>query len=279
MSRWIRTARTAFWLGWQIESNWTEPFLFLVYAVARPLGGALILVFMVHVVTRAGAGPVLWYLVVGSAFWPFVLNGLQGTAWAVISDREHWRTLKYIYTAPIPYQAYLVGRALAQMVAASAAMAVTLGLGVVALGLPLSLGAIAWTPLALAMLAGTISTVVIGLTLVALALSISGDAWRMPEGVAAALYLISGVIFPVTVLPHALGLVAQSIPLSWWLESLRRSVVPGVLPQSFPGLSDGEVLLRLLATSAIWLVVGLVVFRAGLHRALQLGILDRESAY
>ena len=25
------------WLGWQIESNWADPFMFVVYAVMRPL--------------------------------------------------------------------------------------------------------------------------------------------------------------------------------------------------------------------------------------------------
>src|SRR5262245_3549694 len=29
--------RTAAWLGWQIESNWAAPFLFIVYAVLRPM--------------------------------------------------------------------------------------------------------------------------------------------------------------------------------------------------------------------------------------------------
>src|SRR5207245_378590 len=35
-----------FWLGWKIESNWTDAFRFLTYQIARPDGGALLLVFM-----------------------------------------------------------------------------------------------------------------------------------------------------------------------------------------------------------------------------------------
>ncbi len=37
-------------LGWAIESNWTDPFLFAVYAVARPVGAALVLVAIVWLV-------------------------------------------------------------------------------------------------------------------------------------------------------------------------------------------------------------------------------------
>ncbi|MDO9129565.1 MAG: hypothetical protein Q7U34_06835, partial [Anaerolineales bacterium] len=39
-----RSFRIATWLGWQIESNWTDPFLFAVYSIVKPLAGASILV-------------------------------------------------------------------------------------------------------------------------------------------------------------------------------------------------------------------------------------------
>ena len=39
--RFWHSFRMAAWLGWQIESNWTDPFLFAVYAVARPVGAVL----------------------------------------------------------------------------------------------------------------------------------------------------------------------------------------------------------------------------------------------
>ena len=35
-----RSFRMAAWLGWQIESNWTDPFLFAVYSIVKPLAGA-----------------------------------------------------------------------------------------------------------------------------------------------------------------------------------------------------------------------------------------------
>ncbi len=41
-----RSFRIAAWLGWQIESNWADPFLFAVYSLVKPLAGAAILVVM-----------------------------------------------------------------------------------------------------------------------------------------------------------------------------------------------------------------------------------------
>ncbi|MEN9564663.1 MAG: hypothetical protein RIR73_2907, partial [Chloroflexota bacterium] len=32
-----RSFRMAAWLGWVIESNWTDPFLFAVYSIVKPI--------------------------------------------------------------------------------------------------------------------------------------------------------------------------------------------------------------------------------------------------
>src|SRR3989337_3927367 len=89
---WWRVVRVSYWLGWQIESNWTDPLLFFIYSVARPLGGVLILVFMYFVVASGGRGPVLGVFVVGTALWPVVVRRMMGTAWGHIADREHFKT-------------------------------------------------------------------------------------------------------------------------------------------------------------------------------------------
>jgi hypothetical protein len=44
--------RIAAWLGWQIESNWTDPFLFAVYSLVKPLASVMILVVMYGVITK-----------------------------------------------------------------------------------------------------------------------------------------------------------------------------------------------------------------------------------
>ena len=45
---------TATRLGWQMEANWTDPILFLIYSVAKPLASALILVVMLDVISGGG---------------------------------------------------------------------------------------------------------------------------------------------------------------------------------------------------------------------------------
>lgn len=276
---WWRTLRVAYWLGWQVESNWTDPFLFFVYSIARPLGSILILVFMYYVVARASAAAMLGFFVVGTACWPFVVQGMMGTAWSLISDREQWKTLRYVYTSPIPFRAYLIGRALAQSTTAASAAVVTLVVGRWVLGAPLHVATIHFPYTLVAFALGIASVLALGLMVVSAALLISGEAWRMPEGVGAALYLLCGAVFPVGVLPPALRTLAQGVPLTWWLEAMRRGLLPQGAITSFPQLTDRQVLGWLAVLAAVWMVLAWTTFTLAERRARTRGVLDRESAF
>ena len=110
----LRSFRLAAWLGWQIQSNWTDPFLFAVYSVIKPVAGASILVVMYGVITRgAFESPLFAYIFLGNAFYIYVGSVMTGISWAVIEDREHYKTIKYIYIAPIHFPFYLIGRGVA----------------------------------------------------------------------------------------------------------------------------------------------------------------------
>lgn len=279
LRHWWRTLRVGYWLGWQIESNWADPLLFFIYSIARPLGGVLILVFMYYVVARAGGTAMLGFFVVGTACWPFVVRGMMGTAWSLISDREHWRTLRYVYISPISFRVYLVGRALAQATSAVAAAVVTLIFGRWVLGVPMHLTTINAPYTAGAFALGIASVIALGLVVVSVAVLISGEAWRMPEGVGAALYLVCGAIFPVTVLPPTLQALSQAIPVTWWLEGMRRGLLGPAVVRSFPHLTDARVLGLLALLTVLWVAAALTAFTFAEQRARRLGILDRESMY
>jgi ABC-2 type transport system permease protein len=129
------------------------------------------------------------------------------------------------------------------------------------------------------MLVGIAGIVALGLVVVSAAMLISGEAWRMPEGIGAALYLVSGAIFPVTTLPGVLQTVAQAFPLTWWLEAMRRGLLGPDAATSFPWARDGQVLLYQVLLTLAWTGVASVVFGLAEQRARHLGILDQESAY
>ncbi|MHB8819563.1 MAG: ABC transporter permease, partial [Bellilinea sp.] len=127
----MRSFRTSAWLGWKIESNWTDPFLFAVYSIVKPLAGAAILVVMYAIITgSAFTNPLFPYIYLGNAFYMYVGAVMTGVSWAVIDDREHYKTLKYMYVAPIRFPLYLVGRAVARFLTGSFSVLITIVFGV-----------------------------------------------------------------------------------------------------------------------------------------------------
>src|SRR5438034_10871249 len=137
MSTYWRTFKTAAWLGWEMDSNWTEPWLFVIYSVIKPVAGAFILVLMYNIFALIGRfyDPAYFaFIYVGNAFFIFVANTLFGTFQVIQSDREWYQTLRYTYISPISYYTYIVGRAASKVAVGGLAVLITLIFGVFVLG-------------------------------------------------------------------------------------------------------------------------------------------------
>jgi ABC-2 type transport system permease protein len=281
LSLW-RSFKIATWLGWQIESNWTDPFLFAVYSIVKPLASVMILVVMYAVITRADfASPLFAYIYLGNAFYMYVGTVMTGVSWAVIDDREHYRTLKYIYTAPIDYLTYLLGRGMARMLTGSIAVFITIACGVLFLGMPIHAEQIN-VPLFVATLAlGIVMLALMGVVLAGVTLLTAHHAGYIGDTTAGALYLFSGAIFPLDVLPDLLRPLGYLMPITYWLELLRRSLV-GSIAQAFPTLtawSNAELFAILLGLTILFGALSLGVFRWCDWRARELGLIDRVTNY
>ena len=84
-----RAFRTAMRLGWQIESNWADPLLFLIYSVAKPVGAALILVFMVDIISGGRADPgIRSFVVIGVMPERFWFGGMDAPIWTRLDERR-----------------------------------------------------------------------------------------------------------------------------------------------------------------------------------------------
>jgi ABC-2 type transport system permease protein len=272
-----RSLATGARLGWAIESNWTDPFLFAVYSVARPVGATLVLVAIVWLVAGAGRQDYLSFLVVGSACWTFVGGGMSGFVWAVLDDRERYRMLKYVVVSAVRFLPFLVGRASAQLVTASAGFLVTLAVGVIFLGVRIHLGAIDWPLLVASMTVGLSSIVALGLAVAGLCLTIRREAWSYPEAIAGGLYLLSGAIFPPDVLPVMLRPFALALPTTWWLEGVRRALLGAPTPGLLASVPDTIVLLALCTSTAVLTLVSWTIFRAFERVARERGLIDQTT--
>jgi len=277
-----RSFRVAAWLGWQIESNWTDPFLFAIYSIIKPLAGAAILVVMFGVITNGNfASPIFSYIYLGNAFYVYVGSIMSGISWAVIDDREHYKTLKYMYVAPINIQVYLIGRGVARFLVASITVIITILVGYFFLHVKITLASVNWPLFVVSLLIGVIMLAMMGLSLAGISLLIVNNVWFIGDAVAGALFLFSGAIFPLEVLPAWLRPVGFIMPVTYWLELLRRSLV-GHIAEAFPTLqsfSNLQLMGILLGLTVVFSIISIFLFRYCEHVAQEKGLLDRVTNY
>jgi ABC-2 type transport system permease protein len=265
------------WLGWQVSSNWTSPLLFLSYIVMRPVSAALILAVMYRVIAGPASTPYLAFLVTGTAFWAFVQNGISGFSNAIADDRGRYRMLKYVYIAPQRLGLYLLGRATAELGSAVLSIIVVLGLATVALKLPIDARSVDYPLLFIACALATVTVVSIA-QVFCLTMLTTHDSYGYGELGAQTLYILSGAIFPVTVLPGALGWLAQWSPLASWLELVRRALMPGRRAvMMFPDVGNGAMLLRLGIETLVVVLLGRVAFARTERFARRHGYFDRDA--
>ena len=276
----MRSLRTAAWLGWQIESNWASPFLFVIYSIVKPVAGALILVLMYMVIAQGGLqNPLFPHIFVGNAFYIYVAMVLVGVSQAVVEDREHYGMLKYMYVAPLNIHAYLAGRGVSQAIVATMAVLITLLFGIVALGIPIAPGSIDWGMLFGAWLFGLAGMAFGGIFLAGIALITARHDYFVGEVVAGALYLLCGAVFPIDVLPRPLQLVGQALPLTYWLEALRRALLGTGTGGLLSWLADRELLLILAGSMVLMAVLSLWFYRWAENLAREKGLIDMQTMY
>jgi len=267
----------AAWLGWQIESNWTDPFMFLVFSIVKPVASVMILVFMYRAVSPAGTdSPIYAYIYLGNAFYIYVGAVMAGASYSILDDRERYRSLKYIYIAPISIPLYLLGRAVARFITGTIAVIITLAAGVFFFGLPLNPLGVDWLTFLAALTLGVICLTCMGILLGGWTMTIRTEPWFIGDAAAAALYLFSGAIFPITLLPGFLQPVGFLMPMTYWLELLRRAILgPGAA--AFPtlaGFSNLQLFSILGAITIAFAVIAMLAYGYFDRVAREKGLID-----
>jgi len=281
----LRTFKNAAWLGWQMEANWTDPFLFAIYSVVKPLAGTLILVFMYLVITHGETETMFFsYMYVGNAMYMFVADVLFGVTWVIHDDREHYMTLKQVYIAPIKFQTYIFGRAAIKIAITSFGVLLTLLFGVFILGVDIDFAAMNLPLLVVALVLGLATLAIMGLALGGVTFLTAKHAMGINEGVAGIFFVLSGVIFPITILPDWAQSISKLLPVTYWMEGVRRGLEPGVITALGPttgmqSFSDLQILLILVVTAVAFLFISLGIFRYADKVARRKGKIDWTSAY
>jgi ABC-2 type transport system permease protein len=285
----LRTLRWSAWLGWQIESNWADPRLFVLYLVIKPVAGSLMLVCMFYAAKFAAPTRVpaefLPYVYVSNACYGLVGTVMFGMSYVVISDRESYRMLKYIFISPGQFQAYFLGRGLARAGEGLVGGAITLAAGLL---IPDVRAAVRLENLhpgwLLAFLGvGSVLLWACGMILASAMLNLSRSGMFLSEGVAGVVYFLSGVVFPIGALPGWLQAVSLCLPTTYWLEGMRRALTGppvGGSPLAATPLavwSNSQLLAALAATTVVLVGLAEVYYRHSVNRAWRAGRIEETT--
>jgi len=277
-----RSLLTSIWLGWKIESNWTDPFLFAIYSIIKPLAGAAIIVVMYSVVSTNDFGtPYFAFLYFGNAFFQYVSAVIVGVSWSIVDDREHYKTLKYLYVAPIKIPVYLLGRGFSRFLTGTFSVIITILGGILFLHVPFALQNVNWLLFIVTFLLGMVLLAYMGLVLAGVTLMLARHSDFVGEAVASAMFLFSGAIFPLDFLPAFIQPIGFALPVTYWLELIRRSLI-GFSVEAFPtfnSFSNLELLGILLAFTLAFGFSSNRIFKACEHSAREKGLIDRVTNY
>src|ERR1700726_11637 len=219
--------------------------------------------------TRADIAGVQLYLLIGSMLWSYLSLVFFEVSFAIAWER--WEgTIEYTFMAPVRRVTHLLGICSFAIVYAMLRSVVILVAIALAFHLDLSHADIGSALLVLA--AATFPVLGLGIFTSILPLLLPEKGEQMTVAVQGVLLLVSGVYYPLTVLPVVFRVMGDASPLTYTLTGIRSAL----LDHAGAGELLGTILL-LLAMGAVLIPCGILVFAKAEHRATRLGLLKRNG--
>jgi ABC-2 type transport system permease protein len=253
-----------------VKRYWGWEIVWLAYSIANALS-----ITFIGAGTEAVTGQkidsahMILYLLVGTLVWHYLSvvfdNVSELIAW------ERWEgTIEYTFMAPVTRFTHMVGQTLFSLVYGLLHTGIILG--VVALFFQLDLSEANLVGGALVLIAGSLSFIGLGMVASVLPLLFPERGAQMTHVIQAVLLLISGVYFPVSVLPKWMQTLTRISPATYVLEGMRAALLDGA------GIERLLVHIgRLMLIGVIAIPVGLAIFRQAEMYAKRTGKLKRSG--
>jgi len=209
------------------------------------------------------------YLLIGALLWGYLSLVFMEAAYAIAWER--WEgTIEYTFMAPVRRLTHLMGICLFAIGYGLARTLIVLIAAVAIFNLDFSHANLLGT---LAILAASIVPL-IGLAILTSVLPLLSPqkGEQMSFAVQGFLLLVSGVYYPLSVLPLPLQLAGVVSPLTYSLAGMRRSLLDGAgVGEQLPTVAV------LLAMGAVLIPVSVLAFTWAENRAKRLGLLKRSG--
>ena len=272
--------------GWRLEASafigfferqrnlykryWAWELVWFVYSLVS----VLTIGYLASGLSIAGSGHVdlartRLYLLVGSVLWSYMSMVFFEVSFAI--SWERWEgTIEYTMMAPVRRVTHLLGICWFGIVYGIVRTGLTVLL--VALLFHLDLNHADFAGAILVVVAATLPILGLGVFTAILPLLSPEKGDQMAVAVQGLLLLVSGVYYPLQVLPAALRVVGDASPLTYTLSGLRAALLNG----AGVGELAGTIAL-LLGIGVVLITAGFAAFGLAESRAKRLGLLKRSG--
>lgn len=274
MTVWMSEARASYAF---VERNlnivkryWSWEVVWLAYSIANSLSVSFIGLGMEQIGGQGVDGRYLvLYLVVGTIVWRYLSLIFY---WITdVIGMERWEgTIEYTLMAPIHRLTHMGGQTLFAIVYSLISSGIILGITAVMFQLDLSHANLVGSVVVL--LAGSLAFIGIGVVGSILPLLFPERGSQMTHVIVAVLLLISGVYYPIDVLPGTLQALSVFSPATYVLKGVRMALLDGASTQGlWPEVWPALIL------SVIFIPVGLRLFGLAENYAKRAGKLARNG--
>ena len=253
-----------------VKRYWAWELVWLVYGIVNSLSVSFIGLGMGALgATTAQSQTMVIYLAIGTIVWRY-LSVIFYWVTDVIGIERWEGTIEYTLMAPISRLTHMAGQTLFAVVYSLFFTAVVLIANVIVFQINMQQANLVGGTLVL--LAGSFSFIGVGIMASILPLLFPERGSQMTHVIIALLLLVSGVYYPISVLPSPLKEMATFSPATYVLDGTRRALLEGaptseMWPYIWPVLVMGGVLIPL----------GLWVFRQAELYAKRAGKLHRNG--
>lgn len=209
------------------------------------------------------------FLLIGALLWSYL-----SMLFDILSETVSWErwegTIEYTFMAPASRATHLIGTSIYAVLYGILRTAVVFLL--ISLAFDMDLGNANYVGALVMLAVCSISLVGFGMVAAVMPLLSPEKGQQVTFIFASFLLLVSGVYYPVDVLPGWMQAVARFSPVKYALEGARGALLEGKGPaESWPSIWP------LLVMGAIFVPMGLLVFRAGERYAKRSGLLKRSG--
>ncbi len=257
-----------------IKRYWAWEVVWITYAVVNALSitfiGKAAGSITGEPLPQAAIDGFILYLMVGTLVWHYL-----SVVFDIVSEAIQWErwegTIEYTFMAPVSRITHLLGQSLFGVL--YGALHAVIILAALAFFFQIDLSRTDWLSAGVVLLFGSLGFVGLGLMAAPLPLIWPEKGVQMTNIIKALILLVSGVYYPITVLPDLLQPVAYLSPATYMLEGIRQAMLEGTAlePLLLP------VLLPLLITALVGIPLGLLVFGRAETYAKHAGILKRNG--